>query len=200
MRVIVVGHVRRMNWIEKLQEVFPTCSAVVDFANRGALEGHIAALSLAHASGERCIIMEDDAIPVEGFMEHAANWCSAFPNSLVSFYLGTGRPPAWQARVDIALEQADDAYITLPRLIHGVCYSIPANRVAAVLARIKALGGSDEGADFLIGRMFGGEIVYPVESLVEHRDDGSIERHPDGEPRIERRVARALAAPLMYGR
>ena len=62
------------------------------------------------------------------------------------------------------------------------------------------MGHTDEAADYVIGRAFGRQIVYPVESLVEHRDGDSVERHPDKELRTERRVARKLAGPLMYER
>jgi hypothetical protein len=103
-------------------------------------------------------------------------------------------------RVDDALEHTTQAYIVLPRLIHGVCYSLPVDGIGRVLDRLHRFGDADEGADFLIGRAWGRDVVYPVESLVEHRDAESVERHPDGQPRIERRVARNLAGPLMYER
>lgn len=135
-------------------------------------------------------------MPVVGLLEQARNWCNRFPNDLVSFYLGTGRPASWQARVDDALERTSGDHIALPRLIHGVCYSVPAAGVARVLSRLPVT--TDEGADYAIGRAWGRQVIYPVESLVEHRDQGSVERHPDGEPRVESRVARNLAGPLEY--
>ena len=200
MQTIIVGHHSRVEWIEQLQAAIPGAAAVVDCGSRGALEGHVKALKIAREVGGRCIIMEDDAIPVQGFVPLAARWCERFPDALISFYLGTGRPASWQARVDDALECTGRDYIVLPRLIHGVCYSLPANRIGRTLDRIKAMGDTDEPADYIVGRGFGREVIYPVESLVEHRDGQSVERHPDGEARIERRVARNLAGPLMYER
>lgn len=173
---------------------------IFDLENGGALKGHIVALKVARDANERCIIIEDDAIPVVGFDQAATSWCTRFPECLLSFYLGTGRPLAWQPRVDLALSQTESDYIVLPRLIHGVCYSIPLSHVGRTLDRIAAMGHTDEAADYVIGRAFGRQIVYPVESLVEHRDGDSVERHPDKELRTERRVARKLAGPLMYER
>ena len=198
MRVIVVGHVERMNWIEKLQEVFPACSAVIDYRDRGALQGHISALEVAAKMRGRTIIMEDDAIPVQGFAALSERWFDRHPDDLISFYLGTGRPPQWQPRVDkaLAVRGALD-YIKLPQLIHGVCYSVPEDRLPTVLAKLKRTVTKE--ADYAIGNAWGGPVVYPVESLVEHRDDGTVEKHADGMPRVEKRVARMLAGPLMYG-
>lgn len=134
---------------------------------------------------------------MQGFASLAEQWCDKFPDDLISFYLGTGRPVSWQARVDDALERTAGPVISLPRLIHGVCYSIPTAHVERVLKRMQ---DSDDGADFAIGRAWGRSVIYPVESLVEHRDGLSVERHPDREPRTERRVARNLAGTLMYER
>ena len=200
MQIIIVGHVDRSEWVGQLQRALPGAAAVVDCAGEGALKGHIKALKIAQQVGARCIVMEDDAIPVEGFDALAEAWCERFPDALISFYLGTGRPVAWQARVDDALERTARDYIELSRLIHGVCYSIPANAVPRVLDRIVSFGDTDEPADYIVGRAFGHRIIYPVESLVEHRDEGSVEKHPDKEPRTERRVARSLAGPLIYER
>lgn len=197
MQTIIVGHHSRIDWIGQLQDAIPGAAAIIDNADEGAHAGHRKALEVAQAAGERCIIIEDDAIPVVGFMQLAEQWCDKFPDNLISFYLGTGRPVSWQARVDDALERTAGPFIILPRLIHGVCYSIPTAHVERVLKRMQ---DSDDGADFAIGRAWGRSVIYPVESLVEHRDGLSVERHPDREPRTERRVARNLAGPLMYER
>ena len=198
MQTIIVGHHSRAEWIGQLQAAIQGAAAIIDYASEGALAGHIKALKVAQEVGERCVIIEDDAIPVQRFVPLCEQWFGTFPEHLVSFYLGTGRPVSWQARVDHALEQTTRSYIVLPRLIHGVCYSIPVSGIARVLDRLRRFGDADEGADFLIGRAWGRGVVYPVESLVEHRDAASVECHPDGEPRTERRVARNLAGPLMY--
>lgn len=200
MQVIIVGHHQRMEWVQKLQDNLPGAAAVVDFGNHGAMYSHIRALQIAATLDGRCVIMEDDAIPVIGFQQFADEWFNEFPDELISFYLGTGRPKEWQATVDRKLAECDGEWIKLPKLIHGVCYSLPVGGAQHVLARIKQMGTVFEGADFTIGRAWGRDVVYPVESLVEHRDGPCVEKHPDGEKRTEVRVARCLAGPLMYER
>ena len=196
MKIIIVGHHSRIDWVAELQRVFPDSAATVDYSEQGAAAGHLRALQLAAQLSERTIIMEDDALPVAAFEALAERWFKRMPDELISFYLGTGRPPQWQERVDRALRNTHDDFISLPKLIHGVCYSIPPHRIGGVLDRLTV--NSDEGIDFAIGRAWGNRpIIYPVESLVEHRDGAPVERHPDGQRRVEARVARNLAGPLI---
>lgn len=200
MQTIIVGHRSRIEWIGRLQRAIPGSCAIVDYAGEGAFKAHVKALNLAEEIGGRAVVIEDDAIPVVGFVERAEAWHSLIPDAVFSFYLGTGRPSQWQSTVDELVSNArvmDDDYIAMPRLLHGVCYSLPPGAASRILDRLRDYS---DGVDIAIGRAWGKPVVYPLESLVEHRDDGSVERHPDGEPRNERRVARCLAGPLMYER
>ena len=95
MQIIIVSHYKRADWVRKLLEVFPGAFVVVDFLDRGSLWAHTEAIKLAALLNVRCVIMEDDAIPVEGFVERAAAWINDCPTDLISFYLGTGRPKGW---------------------------------------------------------------------------------------------------------
>lgn len=80
-------------------------------------------------------------------------------------------------------------YLVLSKLIHGVCYSPPQGRLARMLnAWNKTLA-----ADYAVGEAFGGRVIYPCYSLVDHADLQTVERHPDNEPRTERRRAWRLA-------
>lgn len=195
MQVIIVGHHSRSAQIAELQRALPDAACFLDIEDRGAAYGHRQALKLAAGLKERCVIMEDDAIPVVGFEKLAEDWLRRHPDDLLSFYLGTGRPPQWQRTIDVCLRTTRTDYICLPELVHGVCYSIPQWAVKRVAKEMTA-----PEADFAIGRAWGRPTFYPVESLVEHRDGVPVERHPDGQPRTERRVARKLAGPLMFDR
>lgn len=201
MKVIIVGVIERRGWIAELQRALPDATCYMDCANSGALHSHTQALKVAEATGERCIIMEDDAIPVVGFADKAQAWCDRFPDDLISFYLGTGRPVSMQGYVDDLIARTDTDFIAIDRLLlHGVCYSLPVAAVSGVLERLRQMDGHIPEADYAVGAGFGGRVIYPVESLVDHRDQGSAEKHPDGEARNEIRVARKLAAPLAYDR
>ncbi len=200
MNVILVTHPSRYEQSLELQSHLPVVATVVD--NVSAWSGHYTALRMAcvHAPDERVVVMEDDAIPVKGFVDQVAAWCLQFPNDMLSFYLGTGRPFQFQRMVDGKIRNAlqrGESKISLPTLIHGVCYSIPPNELSRVLDGMEQLRGVRE-ADYAIGAAWGRSVLYPIESLVQHRDDSPVERHPDGQPRVERRVARQLAGPLMF--
>ncbi|MGQ0420906.1 hypothetical protein ACT4US_18945, partial [Bacillus sp. HC-Mk] len=74
-------------------------------------------------------------------------------------------PPQYQMQVAERLIVADKTrsdFITLPRLIHGVCYSVPPHRISRVLSR----WDSNKPADFAVGDAWGGSVVYPCYSLV----------------------------------
>ncbi|MDN6832420.1 MAG: hypothetical protein L0L75_01680, partial [Enterobacterales bacterium] len=79
--------------------------------------------------------------------------------------------------------------ITMPRLIHGVCYSVPLQHLPRVLAR----WDSSKAADYAVGDAYGGSVVYPCYSLVDHADGQPVEVPQDGMPRTERRKAWRLA-------
>jgi hypothetical protein len=85
-----------------------------------------------------------------GFTEKVTDWLARCPDDILSFYLGTGRPPQYQMQIAERLIIADKArfeFISFPRLIHGVCYSVPPHRISRVLSR----WDSDKPADFAVG-------------------------------------------------
>ena len=198
MKIILVSHPSRVEQVHQLQQHLPIVTTVINSVS--AKDGHRQALMHAESMRGRVVIMEDDAIPVRGFMELAEFWCEAHPEDLLSFYLGTSRPRQFQSLVEERMRIADlqgRSELSLPTLIHAVCYSIPAGSVSTVLDRLDKLPLIRE-ADFAIGAAWARSVVYPVESLVQHRDETPVERHPDGQIRTEPRVARRLAGPLMF--
>lgn len=141
--------------------------------------------------------MEDDALPVSGSDEMFRYWVNRFPDDFISFYLGTGRPPQYQQQIATKLIDADrhkGNYIELDRLIHGVCYSPPQHSIGRILDN----WNNTKAADYATGDAYGGRVIYPCYSLVDHADTEPVEKHPDNEPRTERRRAWRLAIfPVM---
>ncbi|MDU1609372.1 MAG: hypothetical protein E6853_08150, partial [Enterobacter sp.] len=124
-KFVVVGHHSRTGHAQRLAALLDA-HLLIDDGNRGANWNHCRALEWAAEQTCRVVVLEDDAIPVAGFTDLVGEWLYRFPDSLVSFYLGTGRPPQYQMQVAERLIVADKTrsdFITLPRLIHGVCYS-----------------------------------------------------------------------------
>ncbi|WP_438287001.1 hypothetical protein [Enterobacter hormaechei] len=190
-KFVVVGHHTRLGHAQRLAALLDA-HLLIDDGNHGANWNHRRALEWAAEQTCRVVVLEDDAIPVPLFAELVVDWLTRFPEALVSFYLGTGRPPQYQIQIAERLIVADKTqadYITLPRLIHGVCYSVPPQHIERVLSR----WDSSKPADYAVGDAWGGSVVYPCYSLVNHADLPTVERHPDSAPRTERRRAWRLA-------
>lgn len=190
-KFVVVGHHSRLASAALLAGELGA-HLLIDEGNHGANWNHRRALEWAACQPCRVVVLEDDALPVHGFTEKVTGWLVRFPDDMLSFYLGTGRPPQYQKEIAGMLVDADRVcgdHIVLSKLIHGVCYSPPQGRMAHMLnAWNKTLA-----ADYAVGEAFGGRVIYPCYSLVDHADLPTVERHPDNEPRTERRRAWRLA-------
>lgn len=190
-KFIVVGHHARRDQAERLAD-YLGAHLLMDECDMGANWNHRRAMEWAADQSCRVVVLEDDAMPVAGFEEKVADWLARFPDDLVSFYLGTGRPPQYQKEIAGMLVDADRVrgdHIVLNRLIHGVCYSPPNSRLPSMLSA----WNRTLAADYAVGEAFGGRVIYPCYSLVDHADLPTVERHPDNEPRTERRCAWRLA-------
>ncbi|HDR2693179.1 TPA: hypothetical protein QCJ28_001330 [Enterobacter bugandensis] len=190
-KYVVVGHHSRYASVALLAGELGA-HLLIDEGNHGANWNHRRAIEWAAEQPCRVVVLEDDALPVHGFTEKVTDWLTRFPDDMLSFYLGTGRPPQYQKEIADGLIVADKSradFITLQRLIHGVCYSIPPQHLNRVMSRWH----SSKPADYAVGDAYGGTVVYPCYSLVDHADGESVERHPDAAPRAERRRAWRLA-------
>ncbi|WP_414650485.1 hypothetical protein [Enterobacter cloacae] len=190
-KFVVVGHHSRHRQALCLAESL-NAVLLIDNGDHGANWNHRRALEWAAEQSCRVVVLEDDALPVRWFVPRVAEWLARFPDDMLSFYLGTGRPPQYQMQIAERLIVADKTradYITLSRLIHGVCYSVPPEHVQRVLSR----WDNSKPADYAVGDAWGGLVVYPCYSLVDHADFESVECHPDAAPRTERRRAWRLA-------
>lgn len=191
MKFCVVGHHSRRDMAMRLADSLDALT-LIDDGDHGANWNHRRAIEWASQQDCRVVILEDDALPLPGFTESVGDWLTRFPDNLISFYLGTGRPPQYQQQIAASLIDADKRrgdYITMDRLIHGVCYSPPASG----LSRIMQNWNRTKAADYAVGDALGGKVIYPCYSLVDHADGVTVERHPDNQPRVERRRAWRLA-------
>lgn len=188
----IVAHHSRLEAVMNLKRRL-NAHFLLDDKDGVANANHRRAIEWASQQDCRVVILEDDALVVGGFTEKVAAWLDRFPDDLLSFYLGTGRPPQYQLEVATKLIDSDQRqtdYITMSRLIHGVCYSIPQQRISDVLTR----WDSAKPADYAVGDAYGGDVIYPCYSLVDHADSDTVEQHPDNEQRTQRRRAWRLDA------
>jgi hypothetical protein len=184
---VVVGHHKRRAQAEALAHSLDA-HLLIDEGDHGANWNHRRAMQWAVQQDKRVVVVEDDALPVAGFAGLVHEWLERFPDQLISFYLGTGRPPQYQPQIATKLIEADRVHadhIILPRLIHGVCYSVPQAHLPAVLSRWE----QGKAADYAVGDAWGGMIVYPCRSLVDHDDGLSVERPWNNALKRERREA-----------
>ena len=191
-KYLVVGHHSRTYQAEQLGSLL-NAHVIIDKGKHGANWNHYRAIEWASSQNARVVIVEDDAMPVAAFKQQVLQWLARFPDDIVSFYLGTGRPPQYQLEIATKLIDADKRqadYITINRLIHGVCYSVPAHKLRQVLSR----WNRGYPADYAVSDACGGAVVYPCYSLVDHADELPVELHPDSTPRTERRRAWRLHA------
>lgn len=74
-------------------------AAVVSEGDHGANWNHRRAIVWTAERTCRVVVLEDDALPVHGFTEKITEWLTRFPDDMLSFYLGTGRPPQYQKEI-----------------------------------------------------------------------------------------------------
>ena len=178
MTLAIIAHVSRAERAAELQRTCAGSVLFLDDGTLGAARNHQRALAFAADVGEPLVVIEDDAILMPNFGELALAWVTRFPERLISFYLGTGHPPAWQEIIADRLAAADAAgsdYLELEQLIHGVCYFVP--RPDQLISQIDP---RQQAADFAIGdayrKLTGLPVLYPTSSLVDHPDTDSVDK------------------------
>lgn len=137
------------------------------------------------------VVLEDDAVPVEGFRDQLAAALAAAPSDLVSLYLGRLRPPQFQRSIAAAVSAADQSgadWIVSDRMYHAVGYAVRTPLLES-LTNFDAPVPVDERitAWAMTSRL---DVSYCWPSLVDHADWPSvITRHRDGARRAPGRVA-----------
>lgn len=145
-----------------------------------------------NTTSDWAVVLEDDAEPVDRFTEqlHAALACA--PTGIVSLYLGTSRPPAWQPRVRAATTMAtqlDATWITAPQLLHAVGVAIRTELLPDLCAWLPATKCAVDQAIATWAVTHNRLVAYTWPSLVDHADTDTIAQHHDGSPRTEPRKA-----------
>lgn len=193
--VAVVAHTARAEQAHQLQDTVRAAYLSMDNGALGCENNHRKAWAwLAGRDTDWSIVLEDDAQPVTGFREQAAQALAAAPTPIVSFYLGRLRPPHWQPQIEHAItkaQQENACYITSTHLLHAVAVAIKTEHIPDMLDLTK---NSIHPWDYRVGAWAQynwpqGGITYTNPSLVDHADTESIARHPDRKPRTPGRKA-----------
>ncbi|MGS6260594.1 hypothetical protein ACVGWW_05070, partial [Enterobacter hormaechei] len=105
-KFVVVGHVSRIVHAQRLAAMLDA-HLLIDDGNLGANWNHRRAIEWAAEQPCRVVVLEDDALPVQGFTDKITEWLARFPDDMLSFYLGTGRPPQYQKEIAGMLVESD---------------------------------------------------------------------------------------------
>lgn len=118
---VVVAHTRRRAQADQLASLTGG-KIFMDTGFLGEWKNHYRALDWSRRQGaSHVLVLQDDAAPVDGFMEHVHEAIRCRPEDVISLYVGTGRP--WAEEALRASEEArlrGASWITTDGLIWGV--------------------------------------------------------------------------------
>lgn len=191
----IVAHVSRADKAHELMDAAGAAYMSLDNGNLGCggnhrkVWRHLAKRHAAHA--EWLLVLEDDAIPVDGFNQQLEQALAVARAPVVSLYLGRKRPPHLQFMIEPAIKRADDAdasWIVSRQLLHAVGLAVRSNIVEDMLATIDEELPIDEAIHTWANKRRY-RIGYSHPSLVDHADGETLLKHRDGQQREPGRVA-----------
>lgn len=194
----IVAHIDRLYEAEALADTVNADYINVDDGTLGCNANHKRVWKHLHlhATGEWLIVLEDDAVPVNDFLDQAHAALAQAPTPVVSFYLGRHHIPTLDVERDkqqaiLKAEAADASWITSPHLHHAVAVAVRTTYAESMLQHLNGLPDFFP-IDEAIGhwaRNNGIDISYTWPSLVDHADMPTLFRHHDKLPRPPGRVA-----------
>jgi hypothetical protein len=193
----IVAHTSRLDQANTLADKVNATYISVDDGTLGCNGNHKkvwAHLSEQHT--EWSILLEDDAIPVDGFIDQAQQALAVTPGHVVSFYLGRHHIPTldWEQRKQRAIAQADSNeahWLTTNHLLHAVAVAIPTQQIPSMWHHINKMPDVfpiDEAITHWAYNT-GRTVAYTWPSLIDHADQPTTFRHPDKMPRPPGRIA-----------
>lgn len=190
---VVVAHVARLDEATRLAMELGA-QVTVDDGTLGAGGNHREALRLGLATGaDHVLALEDDALPVDGLLDHVAHAIDERPDQIIGLYVGRQRPKA--ERVEDAVRRADEqgaSWLTYPGLLWGVATVWPATLAREFLGVEHGLNLWDAHVNRWC-RERGHEVAYCWPSLVDHHDGATL---ISGRPaRSPGRVAHRVGIP-----
>lgn len=186
----VVSHVGRRDMAFALVDQVRPAALFEDSTGIGCEANHARAwqwMTDHRTSVDWCVVLEDDAQPVEGFHDQLAAALAVAPAPIVSLYLGTGYPPLWQPRIRAAIHATEGTstnWLLAHSLLHAVGVAIRSDLLPMKLnphiAIDQAISNWAKRNDHL--------VAYTLPSLVDHADEQPVitqrfDRHPRTKPR-----------------
>lgn len=164
--------------------------------NHKAVQWHLAALP-----GDYSVVLEDDAVPVDGFGDQLRALLEVAPAPVCSLYLGRQRPPQYQRQIADAVDRAESGdanWIMADRLFHAVGYAIRTDLLPSLLNFTTGLPSDEHVSAWAMNRLGAGQVCYCLPSIVDHADVPTVVDHPDGQPRPPGRTAWRVGARQVW--
>jgi hypothetical protein len=189
--IAVVAHPRRAKMAHELATAVGAEVICWDGSKVGATRNHLNAWSwLAGTGAEWGVVLEDDVVPCPDFHRNLTEAIVACPTSILSLYLGRGRPPQYQQRVSRAITQ-DVSFLTAPFLMSCQGYAMRTELFAQHRSVYFYATRGRKPIDEAISRWAtyhrareGDKFAYCRFSIVDHRDGPTlIQDHGDGRGR-----------------
>ena len=136
----IVAHYSRWDRADRLSKKIDAEVVTVDYDGKvGAGANHEQCYEwlFETSTAPWCIVMEDDAIPVDGFRDQLSRVLASAPNTgLLSLYLGRFRPPHYQASIARVIAREEN-FFTCRELLHHVAVAIRTPLIPQMLAYIR---------------------------------------------------------------
>ena len=187
----IVAHTARVTQAKSLAKQIKADFISIDNGIMGCDQNHDHVLHhLAGLPTTWSFCAEDDAVPVNDFVDQLHAALVMAPSPIVSGYLGKKRPPHWQKRIGAAVMEARDlnaSWIVGTHLLHAVGYAIKTELLPSLLNHQTTRPVDEHITDW--AKSFGHLVSYTSPSLVDHLDQPTLVKHPDQQPRRPGRKA-----------
>lgn len=174
--VDIVAHQKRLAMAEHLASSSNADRLWVDDGTLGEWKNHLRAWRAAEGSGAtHAVILQDDAVPVEGFRDAVLQAVELKPGELISLYVGTHRPRREEVLRSVGVADREKAsWLVADTLMWGVGIVIPTHLIGEALEEVRT---SRLPYDQRIGKWAedtGRDVYYTWPSLVDHKDEETV--------------------------
>lgn len=185
MLIGVVAHAKREVLASKLSGAVQPDAVSFDRtwppSAQGCADNHIRVLKSLNGivrHGQWCVVLEDDAVPVDDFRQELHRALLRTDASLVGLYLGTGNPDGPTQRAIMpavaAAEASESAWIVADWFISTVGYAVRSTWLADLITGISMMGGPVDNRISQWSQDAGLNTWYCQPSLVDHHDESSM--------------------------